>query len=120
MMKPYIAEVYELNGKTHTLAMPSKYHEILETAKVLGIKKKSDEVNLNTIGYKTLYIPEPIVGVDSPAEIIRVAKALAKFSDEQVRALGNMCRLFDLTFRDLAAILGKLFLDLEVSEYENQ
>jgi hypothetical protein len=79
--------------------------EILEVVKGLGIKTKADEDEMDVIGYKALYIPAPIMHLDMPSEIERVADKLAELSEEQVHALGQLCKAFNLYFCQIESLL---------------
>jgi hypothetical protein len=105
MKRPYITRILARKGKTVLLPLPFKMREILEAVKGLGIKSKADEDEMDVIGYKALYIPAPIMYLDTLSEIERVADKLAGLSEEQVRALGQLCKAFNLYFCHIDSLL---------------
>ena len=118
-MKPYVSEIYELNGKTCMLPIPAKYRELLDLAHALGIEDYTGENDLKVVGYKTLLVPMP--GAEIPRIVIeRTATALSKLSDAQVRAMSELCDAFGLTFKDILPVLGLINYCLrEESEHED-
>ena len=103
--RPYIAEILEHDGKKAILPIPSKLRELESCIKVLGIKDRDDEDDLFVVGYRTVYLPEPDVNTDTKNEVERTAEALSKLNEEQVRAIGVLCRLFYLRFNGIMALL---------------
>ena len=106
--KPYIAEILEHEGKTALLPIPSKLRELMTCAKALGLKDKDDEDDLYTIGYKTLYIPEPVVYIDKQSDVERTGEILARLNEEQVCAIGALCRCFHLSFCYIMPVLNAM------------
>jgi hypothetical protein len=104
-IKPYVARVLSRRGKTLTVPMPGKYREIYDAVKHFGIKTEADEAELYVIGYRTFFVPVPDIGHDTQKDIERTADALAKLDEEQVRAIGLLCRRFYLRFSDIWPLL---------------
>jgi hypothetical protein len=111
-MKPYISKIYQLNGKTYSLPLPRKYRELLDCVHVLGIKKEADEESIEVIGYKALYVPEPDISCKGKY-VERVAEELSKLNVNQVRAIGQLCGAFSLTFGDILSVLGNIYPNLK-------
>ena len=107
-MKPYISEILEHNGKTHQLPIPAKYRELLDCAHALGLKDEADEDDLQRVGYKSLYVPEPDL-YDSRLRVEETAAALCALSEAQVRAIGVFCAVFNLPFSRIADILAHTY-----------
>ena len=76
-MKPYVSEILEHNGKTYALPVPAKYREILDCVRELGVKDIADEDDLERVGYKSLFVPEPDLS-DSHYDVERTAIEISK------------------------------------------
>jgi hypothetical protein len=118
-VKPYISEILEHNGKTHSLPIPAKYRELLDCVHALGIKDEDDEDDLRRIGYRALYVPEPDV-LDSRCHVEHTAIELSKLTEAQAKAIGMLCDTFALLFSDVLGILAYLLPHLkEGSDHED-
>jgi len=97
-MKPYISRVLEHNGKTFRLPLPSKYRELIDCVRTLGIKSVEDEGDMRVIGYETLCdLPVPDKSADSFL-VESIAEDLSRFTPGQVKAISLMCRQFDFGY----------------------
>ena len=106
-MKPYIAKILEHNGKRHTLPLPSKYRELLDCAAALDLKDAADEEDMKVVGYKAMLIPAPDISA-SDYEVDWVAIKLSELAEEQVTAVGDLCRTFGIPFTGIFDILTKI------------
>jgi hypothetical protein len=116
-MRSYISKILELNGRTYALPIPGKYRELLDCVSGLRIKKAEDEDGMKIVGYKALFVPEPDPHyMDSKEEVERVAEALSKLTEEQVRAVGQLCVAFALQFGDIMGVLCYIYPHLKEAE----
>ena len=106
--KPYIAKILKHEGKTALLPLPPKLRELMSCVKALGIKDKADEDDLYITGYRTLYVPEPVIGINIKTNVERTAEMLAELNEEQIRAVGVLCRCFYLNFSDIIPLLSAI------------
>jgi hypothetical protein len=101
-MRPYIAEILEHEGRTHTLPMPAKLRELEACVKALGLKDDADEDDVRVVGYKTL------IGIKPDDFTVRSAYAaaerLADLSEEQAKAVASVHKAFGLKRYD--AVIG--------------
>jgi hypothetical protein len=102
-MRPYIAEILEHAGQTHTLPRPAKLRELKECVRALGLKDEADEEDMRVVGYKSLIVPTPSE-FEPRLLIIETADNLARLNDEQIKAVSALCDAFALTFGDLGSV----------------
>ena len=102
-MKPYIAQILEHNGKITRLPMPSKYRELLDCVKTLGLKDEADEDDLRVIGYETLMdLPIPDAG-SSQYGVEQIAEMISSLTSEKIAVISAICDRFDVGYMSIVA-----------------
>ena len=106
-MRPVIAKVLELGGKTYLLPLPSRYQELVECARALGIKDAADEKDMRTVGYRSLIGVVPKAG-DHWLEVEDTAERLSMMTPAQLDAITKLCAAFGLTYRNVGSLLNHI------------
>ena len=105
-MKPYVSQILEHNGKTHRLPIPSKYRELLDCVRTLGIKTVEDEDDMRIVGYETLMnLPVPNVKTDAAYKVESIAKAISSLAPGQVAILSEICDKFNIDYMCMGGLI---------------
>jgi len=118
-LKQYISKIFNHNGITYMLPMPSMFPDLLDCVNTLQIKDLADEDDLKILGYASLITPKPLKShreflVESTAEM------LSKQTPEQVSAIERICNAYGLGFESLLDIMKFITRLKEEQQNENQ
>jgi hypothetical protein len=105
--KPYIASIYSHNGKTIKIPVRATYRELLDCIKVLGIKSAKDEMEMEILGYETIYLRD--LEKDTPYSLVEhTDEMLGGLTQEQAELVIKTCEAFELPFRDVSLLIRDL------------